>query len=149
MSGLNVSASTVERVTEAAGQAVADRRAAGESIEPTQESVWPKDKLGRTTAYVSLDSTGVPQQGPNGKRSDGRMPWVGSVFIPTFRGNHRMRHVRYVSGLVSLEEFSGNLTGVQVPPHNPPRIQTHTRTSASISVHFDRLAFVEPISQSV
>lgn len=109
MSGLNVSASTVERVTEAAGQSVADHRATRKPIGPSQEWVWPKDEQGRTTAYVSLDATGVPQQGPHAEKHEGRMPWVGSVFLPAFRGNHRMRHVRYVSGLMSLEEIGQQL----------------------------------------
>ena len=109
MSGLNVSASTVERVTESAGQDVAERRTTKNSIGPQEEWRWPVDAQGRTTAYVSLDATGVPQQGDHAGRSDGRMAWVGSVFIPTFHGNRKMRHVRYVSGLMSLEEVGHQL----------------------------------------
>lgn len=108
-SGLNVSASTVERVTEAAGQAVADRRAAQKSIGPEEVWAWPTDAQGRTTAYVSLDATGVPQQGDHGVHSEGRMAWVASVFTPTFHAKRKMRHVRYVSGLMSLEEIGRQL----------------------------------------
>lgn len=109
MSGLNVSASTVQRVTESAGQAVSNLRTKGDCIGPPEEWHWPIDAHGRTTAYVSLDATGVPQQGEHAGRSDGRMAWVASVFIPTFCGNHKMRHAHYVSGLMSLEEIGRQL----------------------------------------
>ncbi len=109
MSAVHVSASTVQRVTESAGQAVADQRAAGESISPSEVWTWPKDARGTTTAYVSLDATGVPQQGENAGPCEGRMAWVGSVFIPAFYSKRKMRHTRYVSGLMSLEEIGRQL----------------------------------------
>jgi hypothetical protein len=112
LSGLAVSASTVQRVTEAAGQEVADHRAAQEAIGPAESWPWPRDADGRTTAYVSLDATGVAQQGPRGERSEGRMAWVGSVFAPVpedAKAKRRLRHVRYVSGLLSLEELGRQL----------------------------------------
>jgi len=112
LSGLSVSASTVERVTEAAGKRVAELRSAGEPIGPTESWSWPVDTEGKTTAYVSLDATGVPQQGPHGEHADGRMAWVGSVFAPVPKGakaKRRLRHTRYVSGLTSLEDIGRQL----------------------------------------
>jgi hypothetical protein len=112
LSGLKVSGSTVQRVTEAVGQDVAERRASGESIGPAEAWPWPRDSEGRTTAYVSLDATGVPQQGTHGERAEGRMVWVGSVFAPVpreARAKRRLRRVRYVSGLISLEEIGRQL----------------------------------------
>jgi hypothetical protein len=112
MSGLAVSASTVERVTESAGQRVAERRAGGEPIGPVEAWPWPVDAAGGTTAYVSLDATGVPQQGVQGEHADGRMAWVGSVFAPVPKqatAKRRLRHTRYVSGLMSLDEIGRQL----------------------------------------
>jgi|GEM_PF-952510 hypothetical protein len=82
LTGLNVSASTVRRVTEAVGNDVAVRRAAGETVGPATPWDWELDADGRRVAYVGLDATSVPQQGPGGKKSEGRMPWVGSVYNP-------------------------------------------------------------------
>ena len=108
MTGLNVSESTVQRVTEAAGHEV-DRHAAVEQpLGPAEDWTWPVDAEGRTTAYVALDASGVPQQGPHGEQVEGRMPWVASVFAPVPRdakAKHRLRRVRYQSGLMSLPEI--------------------------------------------
>lgn len=112
LAGLRVSASTVERVTESAGQRVAELRATEVSIGPQETWPWPVDAAGRTTAYVSLDATGVPQQGPGGIRQEGRMAWVGSVFAPVPReakAKRQLRHVRYVAGLLSLDEVGQQL----------------------------------------
>jgi hypothetical protein len=112
LSGLQVSASTVRRVTEAAGQSVADLRATQQPIGTAEDWPWPQDKQGRTTAYVSLDATSVPQQGVHGERMEGRMAWVGSLFAPVPREAHakrRLRRARYVSGLMSLDEIGQQL----------------------------------------
>ena len=112
VSGLSVSASTVERVTEAAGQRVAELRAAAEPIGPAETWTWPVDAEGKTTAYTSLDATGVPQQGQHGEHAEGRMAWVGSVFAPVpkeAKAKRRLRHTRYVSGLMSLDEMGRQL----------------------------------------
>lgn len=82
LTGLNVSASKVRRVTEAVGEDVAERRAEGETLGPATPWDWERDANGQRVAYVGLDATAVPQQGPAGKKAEGRMPWVGSVFNP-------------------------------------------------------------------
>ena len=82
LTGLNMSASTVRRVTEAVGDDVAGRRAEGETLGPVTPWDWERDANGQRVAYVGLDATAVPQQGPAGKKAEGRMPWVGSVFNP-------------------------------------------------------------------
>ena len=80
--GLRLSESTVERVTEAAGERVAnlleDRRTFGEK----KSWPWQRDARGKTCAYVGLDATGVRQQGQSGTRADGRMAYVGMVYNP-------------------------------------------------------------------
>jgi hypothetical protein len=79
---------------------------------------WPEDARGRTTAYVSIDATGVPIQGPGGVEAEGRMAWVGKVFAPkpeaqaertrdddAIRRPAATRHARYLAGLMGLDEL--------------------------------------------
>jgi hypothetical protein len=111
LTGLKASASTVQRVTEATGQDVAERRAAGETIGPETPWEWHQDAAGRQVAYVSLDATGVPQQGPRAEKAEGRMPYVGAVYNPPPKHQTRRRvwDRRYVSGLMSLPEIGRQL----------------------------------------
>ena len=113
LSGLVLSASTVQRTTEDVGADVAARRAAGETFGPEQVWSWNTDAVGRRVAYLSLDATGVQQQGPHAEKAEGRMPWVGAVFNPqpTHETTRRRRvwEARYVCGLMSLPEVSGQL----------------------------------------
>lgn len=112
LTGLRVSPSTVQRATEDVGADVAQRREAGETFGPQKSWDWHADSTGAHVAYVSLDATSVPQQGPAGKKADGRMPWVGAVFNPDPKGKPRLQRIwdaRYVSGLRSLEEIGGQL----------------------------------------
>ncbi|MCH8244039.1 MAG: hypothetical protein IH897_15735 [Planctomycetes bacterium] len=147
LTGLKVSASTVQRTTESVGEDVARRRAAGETFDApaprvTSEQVsndkasknsfrdravpaspavddrsaaaweWNVDAAGQRVAYTGLDATGVPQQGPQGEKTECRMPWVGLVFNPQPAGEKRRRRIwdtRYVAGLMSLEEIGRQL----------------------------------------
>jgi hypothetical protein len=83
---------------------------------------WPEDAAGRSVAYVSLDATGVPIQGPGGVEAEGRMAWVGKVFAPrpeakgvggdTATKGRRPAAVgraRYLAGLNSLDELGDPL----------------------------------------
>jgi len=111
LSGLNVSPATVQRTTEAVGDDVARRRAMEERIGFATHWNWHVDAIGRV-AYVSLDATGVLQQGPHAEKADGRMAWVGAVFNPqpTHQKQHRqVWERRYVSGLLSLPEIGAQL----------------------------------------
>ena len=123
MSGLHVSASTVRWTTEATGADVANRRSAGEVFGGGAVWEWHRDEQGNRVAYMSLDATGVQQQGPKGRKAEGRMPWVAAVFNPwppsrkkdkkkrrgRKRRQHQLRQVRYVSGLMSLPEIGVQL----------------------------------------
>jgi len=113
LSGLNVSGSRVQRTTEAIGDDVAARRAAGETFGPARVWGWNHDASGRSVAYVSLDATGVLQQGPHAEKAEGRMPWVAAVFNPQptseTKRSRRVWEARYVSGLMSLEEIGRQL----------------------------------------
>ena len=109
MAGLNLSAQTVRRTTEAAGEDVAHKRAARTPIGPDIPWNWRRDKQGRTLACVELDATGVCQQGPHpGEKAEGRMPWVAGVFNPPGLKN-QPQQARYVSGLMNLEEIGQQL----------------------------------------
>ena len=112
MAGLRLSESTVERTTETAGQRVRQRLREGESLGPARDWAWQRDACGRRCAYVSLDATGVRQQGPDGKHADGRMAYVGMVYNP--RNEHDpkrppSRQVRYLSGFFELDALGRQL----------------------------------------
>lgn len=106
--GLRLSESTVERVTEAAGERVAqvlrDKKTLGEK----KSWRWQRDAHGKTCAYVGLDATGVRQQGPRGARANGRMAYVGMIY--NARSEHDERpvkphSVRYLAGFYDLDEL--------------------------------------------
>jgi hypothetical protein len=112
LTGLSVSGSTLRRTTESVGQDVADKRARGETIGPKTPWNWHPDANGEKVAYVSLDATGVPQQGEHKEKQEGKMPYVAAVFNPLFdraKKSHRMKEARYVSGLLSLSEIGQQL----------------------------------------
>jgi hypothetical protein len=82
LSGLRVSESTAQRTTEAAGRRVAQAPAAGQTFGADRPWAWHKDAEGKTVAYVSVDATGVGQQGPGGTAAEGRMAYVGMIYNP-------------------------------------------------------------------
>jgi hypothetical protein len=82
LAGLRLSESTVERTTEAIGQKLGQELAAGVVFGPAQDWAWHKDAEGKTCAYVAIDATGVPQQGPDGAAAEGKMATVGMIYSP-------------------------------------------------------------------
>ena len=82
LAGLKVSESTAQRITEAAGEELGGRLAAGETFGPARDWAWHKDAQGKSCAYVSLDATSVPQQGPKAAKTEGRMATVAMVYNP-------------------------------------------------------------------
>ncbi len=112
MAGLRLGESTVERATEAAGDRLGAALAAGRTLGPAGDWPWHTDARGRTTAYVSIDATGVGQQGERGSHAEGRMAWVGKVFNPTPEGRDgppRPPQARYLAGLTGLDELGAQL----------------------------------------
>jgi hypothetical protein len=112
--GLNLSESTVQRTTEAAGQRLAERLAAGAVFGPTKAWTWHKDREGKTCAYLSLDATGVMMQGLAGAKAEGRMAYVGMIFNPQPRTNEEdlakpCDGVRYLAGHYTLEELGAQM----------------------------------------
>ena len=112
MAGLHVSESTVERVTEAAGQRVRRQIEKGKSLGPTCDWQWQRDAFGKRCAYISVDATGVRQQGLRGSHAEGRMAYVGMVYNPRSKHDSQRptpHQVRYLSGLFALDELGCQL----------------------------------------
>lgn len=112
LSGLRLSESTVERTTEAAGQRVREQLDEGKPLGPRRDWTWQRDAAGQRCAYVSLDATGVRQQGSGGRRTDGRMAYVGMVYNPNSVHDPRRpppRQVRYLSGFFDLDTLGWQL----------------------------------------
>jgi hypothetical protein len=112
MAGLRLSESTVERTTEAAGRRVRQQLGEGKPLGPTHHWTWQRDACGRRCAYVSLDATGVRQQGPGGKHAEGRMAYVGMIYNPQNEHDPKRspsRQVRYLSGFFELDALGRRL----------------------------------------
>jgi hypothetical protein len=112
MSGLHLSESTIERTTEAAGARAATQLEAGQSLGPRTEWDWQNDARGKPCAYVSLDATGVRQQGPGGARVDGKMAYVAMVYNANSKHDATRpppRQVRYLSGFYDFPTLGRQL----------------------------------------
>ena len=114
MTGLSQSESTVQQTAESAGGRIAESFSAGKAFGKAETWSWFQDAFGKMVGYLSIDATGVRQQGKGGKKADGRMAWVGMVFNPlpdrerVFEGQPKPGEVmkaRYVSGLHTLEQM--------------------------------------------
>jgi hypothetical protein len=108
LAALHVSESTVERTSEAVGDDIGRRVAAGETFGASTPWPWHKDAEGKTCAYVSLDLTGLGMQGPDGGAAEGRMAAVGMIYNPVPddparwaqpQGRTPKFRARYVAGL--------------------------------------------------
>ena len=118
LAGLRVSEATAQRTTEAAGEELGRRLAAGETFAPARAWAWHEDAEGVTCAYVSLDATAVPQQGPGAAKADGRMATVAMVYnpVPDDRacwanpaGRRPPWQARYPAGLEGQASLAGPL----------------------------------------
>jgi hypothetical protein len=109
LTGIRVSESTVQRVTEDAGEELGQRLEAKETFGPQESWPWQRDARGKSCAYTSLDHVSVPQQGPTGAKADSRMAAVAMVYNP--QSEHDQAHprggcpVRFLSGLYELDEL--------------------------------------------
>jgi hypothetical protein len=110
MCGLRLSESTVERTTESTGERLAELLQAGETFGDEQPWPWQHDAAGHTCAYVSVDATGIRQQGENGAKAEGRMAYVGMIYNPRGASWTLQRRVasdphqvRYLAGLNELD----------------------------------------------
>jgi hypothetical protein len=116
LANLRVSESTAERATEAAGRRAAVAQAAGRTFGPARPWAFHKDAEGQTVGYLSVDATGVGQQGDGGAAAEGRMAYVGMVYNPVPEDRRRWadpqgkrpawqaRYVAQVQPLAALAE---------------------------------------------
>lgn len=91
--GVRLSAATTLRVTEAAGQWLAEQLQAGQMVQPEPaERAWEFTIEGHpnTVAYVGLDAFSVPMQRPDGRKREGRMLYLGTLYTPD------KSHTRYL-----------------------------------------------------
>lgn len=106
--GLRTSESTVERVTEAAGQRLNVLLRNKTTFGDNRSWAWQRDARGRTCAYVGADASGVRQQGERGARADGRMAYVAMLYNPNSIHDPRRiepHQVRYLAGFYRLDEL--------------------------------------------
>jgi len=102
LAGIRLSESTAERTTEAAGARVGEALAQGATFGPATPWEWQPDASGQRCGYLSVDATGVGQQGPQGEKVDGRMATVGMVFNARDQGPCQ---ARYLAGLYTLDDL--------------------------------------------
>jgi len=110
--GLKISESTVERVTEDAGERLKHLLESEVTFGENESWQWQRDARGKTCAYVSLDATGIRQQGPKGAKADGRMAYVGMIYNVQSEHDERVpepHSVRYLSGFYGLPELGRQL----------------------------------------
>lgn len=112
MCGLKVSESTVERTTEDAGGRLKRLLEEGKTFGKPEPWQWQRDGPGKTCAYVSLDATGIRQQGPRGEQAEGRMAYVGMIYNADSAHDEQRpepHSVRYLSGFYELPELGKQL----------------------------------------
>lgn len=109
MTGLRLSESTVLRVTEDAGQAVADAVAKKETFGGETPWEWQHDADGHTCGYLGIDHISIPQQGPNGAKAESRMAVVGTLYNPQSKHDEPLPRghdeQRYLAGFYTLDNF--------------------------------------------
>jgi hypothetical protein len=109
MSGIRLAESTVQRVSEDAGQRLGEKLAARETFGPQEHWDWQRDADGKRCAYLGIDHTGVPQQALGGGKADGRMAAVAMVFNARSEFEEQPpkdpHQVRYVAGFYDLDEL--------------------------------------------
>jgi hypothetical protein len=90
--GVRMSASTVLRCTEAAGERLRAQQQDGDMVKPTKaELVWTAEREGeQPAAYVGLDAFSVPMQGPKATRAEHRMLYTALLYTP------KKEHTRYL-----------------------------------------------------
>ena len=112
MAGIRLSESTVERTTEDVGHRLAEMLGQEQTVGPAVQWQWHPDASGQKVAYFTIDATGTRQQGPGGKKAEGRMAYVAGVYNPTPAQwllppdeKPPEMQARYISGLYSLDQM--------------------------------------------
>lgn len=111
MAAVHQSESSVRRTTLDTGKQIKELFEQKVPLGPTDPWDWHQDLTEASCAYISIDATGVPQQGPNGSKAEHRMAYVGAIYNPDVvsvrfgEGSSEPMAVRYVSGLYPLGEM--------------------------------------------
>lgn len=109
LTGLRLSAATVERTTESAGMLLHERQEQGLLLGEGQRYAWNVDAEGPSCAYGSLDLTGILMQGEKAAQADGRMVTVAMISNPQPRQrddealSKPCDGVRYFAGFYDLD----------------------------------------------
>jgi len=115
LAGIRFSESTIERITEDNGERLGQFWERGHTLGPARDWDWNRDVNGRRVAYVSVDATGVGQQGPRGAKVEGKMVYVGMVYNPSEfdsespRDARPIEQARYLAGLTDLDTLGTQL----------------------------------------
>jgi hypothetical protein len=90
--GVRLSAATVLRCTEGAGERLRAQQKEGRMVQPTQaEPKWTAAReAGQPAAYVGLDAFSVPMQGPGAGKAEHRMLYTALLYTP------EKEHTRYL-----------------------------------------------------
>jgi hypothetical protein len=110
LSGMRLSEPTVRRTTEDAGKRLRELLDGQITFQVPEVWDWNRDAAGCSCAYVSVDATGVRQQGPGGAKADGRMAYVGMIYNPSSPDSAQsIRDRRYLAGLYDLTDLGRQL----------------------------------------
>jgi hypothetical protein len=110
LSGMRLSESTVRRATEDAGERLRELLDEQIAFQPSESWDWNRDAAGRSCAYVSVDATGVRQQGERAAKADGRMTYVGMIYNPSPVDDAKpIAERRYLAGLYDLTDLGRQL----------------------------------------
>jgi uncharacterized protein UPF0236 len=116
-SGVRVSASTVLRCTEGAGERLRAQQKEGRMVQPTQaEPKWtgPRESS-QPAAYVGLDAFSVPMQGPGAGKAEHRMLYTALLYTPgkehtrylvDFELDALAEQVRWQAGALGISQVS-------------------------------------------
>jgi len=110
LSGMRLSESTVRRTTEDAGERLRDLLDGQTTFQAPQSWDWSRDAEAHSCAYVSVDATGVRQQGERAAKAESRMAYVGMIYNPSAADDAGpIRDRRYLAGLYDLTELGRQL----------------------------------------
>jgi hypothetical protein len=119
---------------------------------------WHRDAEGKTVAYVVVDATGVPQQGPDGSTGESRMANVGVIYNPVPEDPTRWAtlavgpkptwQARYVASLERMAELGltlrqhGTAVGMEQAERWIARSDGGTGLEDCVYTHFPRVEVV-------
>ncbi len=110
LSGMRLSEPTVRRTTEDAGTRLREMLEEQITFQSPEMWDWSRDAQDNSCAYVSIDATGVRQQGKRAAKADGRMAYVGMIYNPSAHDDTSpIRDRRYLAGLYDLTDLGRQL----------------------------------------